>query len=94
MRYLKKLLHLLSQIFFIYLSDITNVLFLNKVSLLAKTLCPLVYKLCEDITKLDFPLWAKPPTNCLALIIMICDSPNSRDSTVSPNISKAEASSE
>ena len=58
-RYLQKFLHLSSQIFFIYLSDITNVLFPNKVLLLVKTLCPLVYKLCEDIIKKDFPLCAK-----------------------------------
>jgi len=74
MRYLEKFLHLLSQIFLIYLSDITNVLFLNKVSLLVKTLCPLVYKLCKDIIKKDFPLWVKPLMHCLALIIMICNS--------------------
>jgi hypothetical protein len=74
MRYLQKFLHLLSQIFFIYLSDITNVLLLNKVSQLVKTLCPLFYKMCEDIMKKDFPLWVKPIMHRLALIIMICNS--------------------
>ena len=92
--YLQKFLHLLSQIFFISLSDIINVLFLNKVSLHVKTLCPLVYKLCEDIIKEDFPLWAMPLMHRLALIIMICDSSNSQDSIVGPNKLKSEARSE
>jgi hypothetical protein len=97
MRHLLKFLHLLSQIFFIYLSDTANVLFLNKVSLLVKTLCPPVYKLCKDIIKKDFPLWMKPFAHRLSLslsFIMICDSSNSQDSTVGPNKSKSEARSE
>jgi hypothetical protein len=93
-RYLQKFLHLLSQIFFNYLSDITNVLLLNKRSLRVKTLCPLVNKLCEDIIKKDFPLWAKPLTHLLTLTIKICDSSDSQDSIVGPNKSKSEARSQ
>jgi hypothetical protein len=86
MRYLQNFLHLLSQIFFIYLSGITNVSFLNKVSLLVMTLFPLVYKLREDITK-DFPLCATPLIHLLPLL-MICNQSYSQYSTVGPNKSK------
>jgi hypothetical protein len=40
---------LFPQTFFAYLSDITNVLFLNTTSLLLNTLCPFVYKLFKGI---------------------------------------------
>jgi hypothetical protein len=71
MREHQKFLHIFSQKFFIYLSDITNVLFLNTVSLLLNPLCPPVYKLFKDITMKYFPLCPKPVKDCLLHLLLL-----------------------
>jgi hypothetical protein len=62
-------LHLREQVFFIYLLDITNILFLNTVSLLLNILSPLVYKLFKGIRVKGFGLCTPVIHHLLYLII-------------------------